>query len=87
MEKDKLIFRKIAKGVIHGYRWILSPWVGYHCRFTPTCSAYALQAIDAYGVLRGSFYILCRIGRCHPWAKGGYDPLPGCECQTNKIGK
>ena len=58
------------------YRYAISPLMPPSCRFHPTCSSYALQAIEKHGALKGSWYALCRIGRCHPWNAGGYDPVP-----------
>ncbi|MBX7146874.1 MAG: membrane protein insertion efficiency factor YidD [Alphaproteobacteria bacterium] len=62
--------------LIYFYRWIISPLLPNHCRFNPTCSQYALQALKEYGPWVGSFYILRRLSQCHPWGKSGYDPLP-----------
>ena len=61
---------------VRAYRLLLSPWVGHACRFQPTCSAYALEALERHGALRGSWLTLRRIGRCHPWHPGGHDPVP-----------
>jgi hypothetical protein len=61
---------------IRAYRLILSPFIGQHCRFTPTCSAYSLEAIEQYGALRGSWLTIKRLSRCHPWHIGGWDPVP-----------
>lgn len=58
------------------YRYAISPLMPPSCRFYPTCSSYALQAIEKHGALKGSWYALRRIGRCHPWNAGGYDPVP-----------
>ncbi len=62
--------------VIRAYRYLLSPWWGNQCRFDPTCSEYAMQAIEEHGALRGSWLALRRLGKCHPWHRGGFDPVP-----------
>ena len=62
--------------MIRGYRYALSPWWGTQCRFTPTCSQYAIDAIAAHGALHGSWIALKRLARCHPWHRGGFDPAP-----------
>ena len=62
--------------VVKFYRYAISPLMPPSCRFYPTCSCYALQAIEKHGALKGSWYALRRIGRCHPWNAGGYDPVP-----------
>jgi len=64
---------------IRFYRYLISPWLPVACRFTPTCSQYAMQAIKAQGAVKGSGLALLRILRCHPWGKSGYDPVPECE--------
>ena len=69
----------IAALPVRAYRLILSPWVGHNCRYQPTCSAYALEALERHGALKGSYLTLRRIGRCHPWGKSGYDPVPGSD--------
>jgi putative membrane protein insertion efficiency factor len=58
------------------YRYLISPWVGQHCRFHPTCSAYALTAIERFGALKGSVLAARRLLKCHPWHPGGLDPVP-----------
>lgn len=62
--------------LIHIYRYCLSPLLGPNCRFFPTCSDYAVQAIDKHGAGYGSWLALKRIARCHPWHPGGFDPVP-----------
>jgi putative membrane protein insertion efficiency factor len=66
--------------LIRGYRFLLSPWLGNHCRFYPTCSSYAITAVERHGALRGSAMGLARLLRCHPWQEGGVDPVPEKEC-------
>jgi hypothetical protein len=58
------------------YRFFLSPWLGSACRFEPTCSAYALQALQRHGAATGSLLSVRRLARCHPWCAGGLDPVP-----------
>jgi putative membrane protein insertion efficiency factor len=58
------------------YQWIISPWLGPKCRFTPTCSQYALEAFQKYGLFKGFWLSVKRIGRCHPWGGSGHDPVP-----------
>ena len=62
--------------LVKGYRLFLSPALGSSCRFEPTCSAYALQALQTHGAGKGAYLTLTRIGRCHPWCDGGLDPVP-----------
>lgn len=62
--------------LLRGYRFAISPLYGQVCRYHPSCSAYALQAVETHGALRGSWLAIRRLARCHPWAAGGYDPVP-----------
>lgn len=62
--------------VVRLYRLLLSPWLGSSCRFEPTCSAYALQALALHGAAHGSYLAARRILRCNPWCQGGCDPVP-----------
>lgn len=62
--------------LIKGYRYLLSPWLGASCRFEPSCSAYAYQAIERHGALAGTGLAGWRLLRCHPWCDGGCDPVP-----------
>lgn len=66
---------KILLALIRFYRAAISPLLGANCRYIPTCSAYAMQAIEKYGALKGGLLALRRILRCHPFCKGGYDPV------------
>jgi putative membrane protein insertion efficiency factor len=68
--------KSIAIVLIRGYRRFVSPAFPPSCRFTPTCSAYALTSIERYGLIRGGWLAAKRLGRCHPWNPGGYDPVP-----------
>lgn len=63
-------------GLIRVYQLIISPYLGPHCRYQPTCSGYAQEAIQRHGPLRGILLAARRIGRCHPWGGSGYDPVP-----------
>lgn len=61
---------------VRAYRLLLSPWLGSVCRFEPTCSAYALESLQAHGAGAGSYLVARRLLRCHPWCEGGHDPVP-----------
>ena len=80
--------RLILQTLIRGYQLIISPWIGPRCRFYPSCSHYAHEAIAVHGAARGTWLTLRRLGRCHPWHPGGLDPVPSkhaphpnCECE------
>jgi uncharacterized protein len=68
--------RGLLKAIIQTYRCMISPYIGPTCRFYPSCSAYALEAIDRYGAVRGSWLAVRRLLRCHPFCPGGFDPVP-----------
>jgi putative membrane protein insertion efficiency factor len=68
--------RRIMISLIKLYQTILSPFVGQHCRFYPSCSSYALEALEKHGTLRGLWLSIKRVSRCHPWHEGGVDPVP-----------
>ena len=61
---------------VKAYRLIFSPWVGHNCRYHPTCSAYALEALEKHGALKGTWLAARRISRCHPWGDSGVDNVP-----------
>jgi len=62
---------------LKAYRYALSPALGVHCRFEPSCSAYAIEALERHGLWRGAWLALARLARCHPLCPGGHDPVPG----------
>jgi putative membrane protein insertion efficiency factor len=67
---------RILIAIIQAYRYALSPFLGQHCRFYPSCSAYAVEALQRHGVWRGSWLTVRRLACCHPWHHGGFDPVP-----------
>lgn len=70
--------RRLLIFLISCYKTCLSPFMGDNCRFYPSCSSYAQEAIEAHGVIKGSYLALLRVARCHPWHEGGEDPVPPC---------
>lgn len=68
--------RTVLKLLIRGYQLFVSPILGTNCRYAPSCSRYAIEAIESHGAVRGSWLAVKRIGRCHPWGGSGYDPVP-----------
>lgn len=76
--------KRLMLVLIRIYQYLLSPWVGQHCRFHPTCSEYAREAVEYHGALRGGWLAARRLARCHPWHPGGLDPVPGTEGETRE---
>jgi len=68
--------KRAAIAVLRVYQWGISPWLPRACRFHPTCSQYAVEAVERFGVRRGGWLALRRLSRCHPFHAGGYDPVP-----------
>lgn len=68
-------------GLVRAYQLALSPWLGGRCRHLPSCSEYAITAVERYGAWRGSWLALKRLGRCQPWGTSGYDPVPEHEAK------
>jgi putative membrane protein insertion efficiency factor len=68
--------RALLMLLVRGYQLFLSAWLGSSCRFTLSCSAYSLQALERHGALAGSLLTVGRLARCHPWCRGGHDPVP-----------
>lgn len=66
-------------GLLRLYRLVISPMYGPVCKFYPTCSTYALTAVETHGAWKGSLLAARRLARCHPWSAGGYDPVPGTD--------
>lgn len=67
---------RILIWIVKAYQLVLSPFFGQQCRFYPTCSQYALEAIQKHGAVLGAYYTVRRLVRCHPWCAGGHDPIP-----------
>jgi len=68
--------RRVLIGGVQAYRLLLKAWIGNGCRFEPSCSAYALTALDRHGAAAGSYLTIARLARCHPWCDGGHDAVP-----------
>lgn len=85
MNKRLPVSSRIAVGLIRGYQYLLSPWLGSSCRYMPSCSTYAVEAISQQGATRGGWLALKRVGRCHPWAAPRHDPVP--PSRTERVSK
>jgi hypothetical protein len=71
--------RALLLGLIRLYQLTVSPWLGLQCRYDPSCSKYAAEALTRFGVCRGVWLAAKRLGRCHPWGRSGYDPVPAAD--------
>lgn len=76
MRARRSVAQRVLIGLVKFYRLMLSPWLGSACRFEPTCSVYALQALESHGAASGAYLSARRLLRCHPWCAGGCDPVP-----------
>jgi putative membrane protein insertion efficiency factor len=76
------IARSAVMLLLQGYKRLVSPWLPPSCRYVPTCSEYAMEAVERYGAWRGGWMAVTRLLRCHPLAKGGYDPVQPAERST-----
>lgn len=75
----------LLRGAVIAYQWTIRPVIGANCRFTPSCSDYALEALATHGAVRGSWLAGRRILRCNPWHPGGHDPVPPCDCNRKGL--
>jgi putative membrane protein insertion efficiency factor len=76
MSRAQAVARRASVALLRLYQVVLSPWLGPACRYEPSCSRYAMEAVERHGVLRGGALSLRRLGRCHPLGDSGYDPVP-----------
>lgn len=75
-EREPTDMKRLLIALVHLYQYLISPLLGPRCRFHPSCSHYAIEALEKHGLLRGLWLSLRRLLRCHPWHPGGYDPVP-----------
>ena len=78
--------RHLLIALLRAYRFAISPLYGQVCRYHPSCSAYALEAVTEHGSIKGSWLAVKRIGRCNPWSRGGYDPVPPRKTSQQPLG-
>jgi uncharacterized protein len=76
--------KSIALALLHAYKWLISPLLGPTCRYVPSCSEYAMEAVARYGVVKGGLKAAWRLARCHPFAKGGCDPVSSCQSSVSR---
>lgn len=79
------MFTRGLIALVRFYQLAISPWTPASCRFTPTCSAYAIEALSRHGSMRGGWLVLRRIGRCHPWGGHGFDPVPSATTTEQRV--
>lgn len=77
----------VLVGAVRVYQWTLRPVIGANCRFEPSCSHYAIEALRRHGALRGTALSARRVLRCNPWTAGGYDPVPPCPCSPKVLAR
>ena len=75
--------KSVLVWILRAYQLVLSPMLGQNCRFYPSCSHYAIEALQTHGAARGSWLAARRVGRCHPWNEGGHDPVPPAHPKTS----
>ncbi|WP_093138077.1 membrane protein insertion efficiency factor YidD [Pseudoxanthomonas sp. GM95] len=86
MAYHRAMLQRALIALLRGYKRFISPLLGPRCRFEPSCSVYAMDAIARFGVLRGSWMAAARVGRCHPFHPGGYDPVPDAPHSSSHSG-
>lgn len=84
--RHRPMIKPVLLALIRAYQYVLSPWIGGSCRYWPTCSEYSREAIELHGALKGSWMMAARLARCHPYGRGGVDPVPArfrlrCWCR------
>lgn len=77
------LVRGLLIGLVRGYQWGIAPLLGVNCRYEPSCSRYAVEAIECHGAVRGGWLAFKRILRCQPWGGNGFDPVPDAEISSS----